>query len=56
MLEIYRDLFKALKNEDVSYCNWKDHYDVEKNLEGHGDLDLFVPLRLKLAFEEILKK
>tara|TARA_Y100000816_G_scaffold292550_1_gene288554 strand:+ start:4594 stop:6027 length:1434 start_codon:yes stop_codon:yes gene_type:complete len=56
MLEIYRDLFKALKNEDVSYCNWKDHYDVEKNLEGHGDLDLFVPLRLKLAFEEISKK
>lgn len=56
MLEIYKDLFKALKDEGVSYCNWKDHHDVEKNLDGYGDLDIFVPLSLKLAFEEISKK
>ena len=56
MLEIYKNLFKNLNNENITFCNWKDHHTAEKHLEGNGDLDIFIPLRLRKEFDRISKK
>ena len=56
MLEIFNNLFLELKANNVIFCNWKAHHMVESNLNGDGDLDLFIPLRSKAEFERVAQK
>lgn len=51
MLKVFTALFDALRKDDVKFCNWKSHYDVRNQLNGNGDLDLFVPFNCKASFE-----
>ena len=51
MIEILQTLFINLHAKAIPFCNWKGYGDLEKNLEGKGDLDLFIPLEYKDKFE-----
>ena len=53
MVRIFHDFFNELRAEDIIFCNWKGHHQVNENLEGEGDLDIFTPLASKKKFEEI---
>ena len=53
MIRIFHDFFSALRAEDIIFCNWKAHHQVNENLVGEGDLDIFTPLVSKKKFEEI---
>ncbi len=55
MLRIFEDLFKDLRKENISFCNWKGYGDLKNQLAGSGDLDIFVHLDDKKKFEEISK-
>jgi len=54
MLKVFTALFDALRKNDVKFCNWKSHYDVQNQLNGNGDLDLFVPFNCKASFEAVI--
>ena len=56
MLKIFQSLFQSLHSDKVQFCNWKSHYEVDRFLQGEGDLDLFIPLAEKTNFEEIAIK
>lgn len=56
MLKIFQSLFQSLHSDKVQFCNWKSHYEVDRFLQGEGDLDLFIPLAEKNNFEEIAIK
>ena len=56
MLEIFNNLFVELHANKVNFCNWKAHHSVESNLNGDGDLDLFIPLSYKSEFERVAQK
>ena len=43
MIRIFHDFFNELRAEDIIFCNWKGHHQVNENLEGEGDLDIFTP-------------
>ena len=51
MLKVFKALFDALHKDGIKFCNWKSHYDVQNQLNGNGDLDLFVPFSNKASFE-----
>jgi thymidylate kinase len=51
MIKVFTALFDALREHGVICCNWKSHYDVQNQLNGNGDLDLFVPFNSKVSFE-----
>ena len=56
MLNIFQNLFQLLHSERVEFCNWKSHFEVDRFLQGDGDLDLFIPLASKNNFEKIAIK
>ena len=56
MLNIFQNLFQSLHSERVEFCNWKSHFEVDRFLQGDGDLDLFIPLASKNNFEKIAIK
>ena len=56
MIRIFQDFFSALRTEEIIFCNWKGQHQVNENLEGVGDLDIFTPLVSKERFEEIATK
>lgn len=56
MLEVYKILLSELEKSEVMYCSWKSNHNLEHFLEGHGDLDLYVPFENRSDFEEICKK
>jgi|TARA_B110000196_G_C21147180_1_gene667310 thymidylate kinase len=56
MLKIFKIFFRALKAEDITFCNWKGHSGVKSHLEGKGDLDLFIPIDSKKNFEQIAER
>ena len=53
MLEIYSNLFYALKAENITFCNWKSIHATYQHLNGEGDLDLYVPINFREQFEEV---
>ena len=53
MLEVYDRLFGKLFQAGVTFCNWKGHADLEQQLNGYGDIDLFIPEDSKLLFENL---
>lgn len=56
MIEILEDLFKDLHSKGIPFCHWKGYGELEKNLEGDGDLDLFIPLEFKDKFEMVAEQ
>lgn len=56
MIEILENLFTDLHSEVIPFCHWKGYGELEKNLQGDGDLDLFVPHKYKDSFEIIIEK
>lgn len=56
MVEILKDLFTNLHSEVIPFCHWKGYGELEKNLKGEGDLDLFIPLEYKDKFEMIAEQ
>ena len=56
MIRIFHDFFSALRAENITFCNWKGYHQVNENLEGEGDIDIFTPLVSKKKFEEIATK
>lgn len=48
-------LFEALNQSGVRYCNWKSSIRIPEGLEGRTDLDLLVDPSDSTAFQEILK-
>ena len=53
MLEIYSNLFYALKAENIVFCNWKSFHEASRHLNGEGDLDLYIPINFKEKFEKV---
>jgi hypothetical protein len=53
MMQIFSNLFRDLRKQDIVFCNWKSHYQVDSYLKGQGDLDIFVPLELSKEFTKI---
>ena len=53
MIEVLETLFTNLHSEVIPFCNWKGYGELEKNLKGEGDLDLFIPLEHKDKFEKV---
>ncbi|GIR88481.1 MAG: hypothetical protein CM15mP86_19400 [Gammaproteobacteria bacterium] len=47
MIEVLETLFTNLHSEVIPFCHWKGYGELEKNLKGEGDLDLFIPLRIQ---------
>ena len=47
-------LFEALNQSSVRYCNWKSSIRISEGLEGRTDLDLLVDPRDFTAFQVIL--
>ena len=41
MIRIFHDFFNELRAEDITFCHWKGHHQVNENLDGEGDLDIF---------------
>ncbi len=40
MLQKIEDLFDALEQDDIRYCNWKSNKDLKKSLNGEIDIEL----------------
>ena len=55
MLKIFENFFNELRNENITFCNWKGNGNLEIQLSGGGDIDIFVPLKDKKRFEKIAK-
>ena len=53
MVEVLKTLFTNLHSEVIPFCHWKGYGELEKNLKGEGDLDLFIPLEHKDKFEKV---
>ena len=49
-------LFEALNESSVRYCNWKSSIRIPEGLQGRTDLDLLIDPRDTIAFREILHK
>jgi thymidylate kinase len=54
--DVPSQLFEALNQTGVRYCNWKSSIRIPEGLQGRTDLDLLVDPRDTIAFREILQK
>lgn len=52
--DVPAQLFVALNEAGIRYCNWKSRIRIPEGLEGRTDLDLLVDPRDVAAFQEIL--
>ena len=41
-LPLIKKLCEALNSQGISYCHWKSNWQLDRALNGHGDLDLLV--------------
>jgi len=56
MLKLSRDLLDQLYNHNISYCSWKDNFELNEALNGVGDLDLLVHRNDFSCFISVLQK
>jgi len=56
MLNLSRDLLGQLYKHNISYCSWKDNFELHQALEGMNDLDLLVDRNQFSAFMSVLQK
>lgn len=56
MLKLSRDLLDQLYNHNISYCSWKDNFELNEALDGMSDLDLLVHRNDFSCFISVLQK
>jgi hypothetical protein len=53
---LLRQLISGLDAEDVRYCRWKGNTDLQRVLDGEGDLDLLVDRKDVAKFQGVLAR
>jgi thymidylate kinase len=47
-------LFQALNEQGIRYCHWKSNSNLDRSIQGLGDLDLLVDRSHNICFKELL--